>query len=60
MPDLQKYLTRSELAADLKITTKTLDRWRLDHDMPSLKLSSRCIRFRMWEVEKWMNSKGKR
>lgn len=57
--DREEYLTRAELAAELKVHVTTIDRWRAD-GMPSKPWGPRIRRFLMSEVEKWLEDEGRK
>lgn len=53
---IEAYLTRSELAAYLHVSEKTVARW--DHaGMPSERWGSRLVRYRLDEVRVWLDAK---
>lgn len=51
-------LTEVQLAESLMISIKTLQRWRLEGGGPPfIKISRRCVRYRIDDVHEWMNKK---
>ena len=46
-------MTVVELSERLGLCTTTVYRW-LQKDLPCVRLSSRCVRFRESDVEKWL------
>ena len=54
------YLTINETAALLKVSTKTLQRWRVSGGGPRfVDYGCRFIRYRREEVERWMREQEK-
>ncbi|MDT8901833.1 helix-turn-helix transcriptional regulator [Anaeroselena agilis] len=52
------YLTSDELAERLKVTRKTIDRWRKD-GLPYIKVG-RLVRFEWSKVESWIMSRNQK
>ena len=53
---LSQYVTREQLASELGVTTRTLDKWAwLRKGPPKVKIGSRCYYSRKG-VEKWLES----
>jgi len=51
------YLTRSELAAHLGVSEKTIARWGAA-GMPSERWGRRLVRYRLDRVEDWLSRKA--
>jgi excisionase family DNA binding protein len=54
---LETYLTIEELAGYLKLAEQTIRRWVLNREIPFHKIK-KVIRFRVSEVEKWIDGGG--
>ena len=54
---METYLTIEELADYLKLAEQTIRRWVLNRDIPYRKIR-KVIRFRLSEIEKWINNGG--
>jgi excisionase family DNA binding protein len=54
---LETYLTIEELAHYLKVAEQTIRRWVLNREIPFCKIK-KVIRFRISEIEKWVNNSG--
>jgi len=54
---MQTYLTIEELADYLKLAQQTIRRWVLNREIPYHKIK-KVIRFRVSEIEKWINEGG--
>ena len=54
---METYLTIEELAAYLKLAEQTIRRWVLNREIPFHKIK-KVIRFRVSEVEKWIDGGG--
>jgi len=54
---VETYMTVEELAAYLKLAEQTIRRWVLNREIPFHKIKS-AIRFRVSEVEKWIDENG--
>jgi excisionase family DNA binding protein len=54
---VETYLTVEELAVYLKLAEQTIRRWVLNREIPFHKIKS-AIRFRVSEVEKWIDENG--
>jgi len=52
---METYLTIDELADYLKLNKQTIRRWVHNHEIPYHKIR-RVVRFRVSEVEKWIDS----
>jgi predicted DNA-binding transcriptional regulator AlpA len=51
-------LTESDAARYLKVTTRALQKWRYSGGGPKfVRISSRCIRYRMQDIESWLSGK---
>lgn len=56
VPLLSDYVTREQLAEELKITTRTLDKWAWLRSGPSkIKIGARCYYHRQ-DVLKWLDA----
>jgi len=54
---MQTYLTIEELADYLKLAQQTIRRWVLNREIPYHKIK-KVIRFRVSEIEKWIDEGG--
>ncbi|MCL2381204.1 MAG: helix-turn-helix domain-containing protein [Treponema sp.] len=54
---MEMYLTIDELADYLKLAEQTIRRWVLNREIPFHKIR-KVIRFRVSEIEKWINDGG--
>ena len=54
---METYLTIEELAEYLKLAEQTVRRWVMNGQIPFHKIKS-VIRFRLSEIEKWVDSGG--
>ncbi|MDR1617006.1 MAG: helix-turn-helix domain-containing protein [Syntrophomonadaceae bacterium] len=54
---METYMTIEEVAAYLKLAAQTIRKYVLNKDIPYLKVR-KVIRFRLSEIEKWINSGG--
>jgi len=54
---METYLTIEELADYLRLAEQTIRRWVLNHEIPYHKIK-RVIRFRISEIEKWIDEGG--
>ena len=54
---METYLTIKELAEYLRLTDKTIQRWVINGELPYHKIK-KVIRFRVSEIEKWINESG--
>lgn len=54
--DIQRLLTPTEAAEILSVTRSTLDTWRSREPerLPFVRLSARCVRYRMQDVENYI------
>jgi len=55
---METYLTSEELADYLKLTEPTIRRWVQNREIPFRKIKS-ILRFRVSEIEKWIDEEGK-
>jgi hypothetical protein len=53
---LKDYLSREQLAAELRKSTKTLVRWELDGRGPPVTRNGRDVLYYIPSVEKWLRS----
>ncbi|HMT45484.1 MAG TPA: helix-turn-helix domain-containing protein [Novosphingobium sp.] len=59
-PVLSEWLTQSELAAELRVSTDTLRRWQARRiGPPSIKLGMRVL-YRRESVKEWLRSREKK
>jgi len=54
---VETYLTIEELAGYLKIAEQTIRRWVLNREIPYHKIH-KAVRFRLSEIEKWVDGGG--
>jgi len=54
---METYLTIEELAEYLKLAEQTIRRWVLNREIPYHKIK-KVIRFRISEIEKWIDDGG--
>jgi len=54
---METYLTIEELAEYLKLAVQTIRRWVLNREIPFHKIK-KVIRFRVSEIEKWIDEGG--
>jgi len=54
---VETYLTIEELAHYLKVAEQTIRRWVLNREIPFCKIK-KVIRFRLTEIEKWVDNSG--
>jgi PTS system nitrogen regulatory IIA component len=54
---VETYLTIEELARYLKVAEQTIRRWVLNREIPFRKIK-KVIRFRLSEIEKWVDNSG--
>jgi len=54
---METYLTIEELAEYLKLAVQTIRRWVLNREIPFHKIK-KVIRFRISEIEKWIDEGG--
>jgi len=54
---VETYLTIEELAEHLKVAEQTIRRWVLNREIPFYKIK-KVIRFRLSEIEKWIDNGG--
>jgi excisionase family DNA binding protein len=55
---METYLTIEGLAEYLKLAEQTIRRWVLNNEVPYHKIK-KVIRFRVSEIEKWVDGGGK-
>ena len=55
---METYMSIEELAKYLSVAEKTIRKWVLNEDIPYRKIH-KVIRFRLSEVERWIESGGK-
>ena len=56
---METYLTIEELAHYLKVAEQSIRRWVLNREIPFCKIK-KVIRFRLSEIEKWVDNKGEK
>lgn len=54
---METYLTIEGLAEHLKLAEQTIRRWVLNREIPFCKIK-KVIRFRVSEIEKWIDNGG--
>jgi excisionase family DNA binding protein len=54
---METYLTIEEMASYLKLADQTIRRWVLNREIPYKKIK-KVIRFRVSEIEKWIDDGG--
>jgi phage terminase Nu1 subunit (DNA packaging protein) len=52
----RRLATTSEVANFARTSIRTVQNWRLE-GLPCLRISARCLRFDLAEVEKWMRQR---
>jgi excisionase family DNA binding protein len=52
-----RLLTGRQVADLLGVSTKTVLRWALEGELPSIRLSNRAIRFRQDQLEQWLEQR---
>jgi predicted DNA-binding transcriptional regulator AlpA len=52
--DLERYLTKPELAAMFKVTTRTIDSWQTK-GLPFRKLFGGAVRFKLSEIQEYFD-----
>jgi excisionase family DNA binding protein len=56
--ELAAYLTVDEVAALLRVSTKTISRWaRSDVTMPALRIGGGTVRFHRQRLEAWLRTR---
>ena len=60
LTDPGPWLTSDEAAARLKITRRTLDRWRADGLVTAYRMGPRSVRFRCDELDALLTPEGVR
>jgi excisionase family DNA binding protein len=55
---VETYLSIESLAKYLDVAEKTMRKWVLNHDIPYRKIH-KLIRFRLSEIERWIENGGK-
>ena len=58
MPRDDEYLTPQELARELKLSPRTLQRWRTEGTGPPWHKVGRRVRYLWREVKDWMRAEG--
>ena len=51
-----ELLTVRELAAELKVSVRTLERWRRDGTGPAWMTVGRAVRYRRGDVDAWLRA----
>ena len=54
---METYLTIRELAVYLRLNEQTIQKWVMNGELPFHKIK-KVIRFRVSEIEKWINERG--
>ncbi|MBE7502633.1 MAG: helix-turn-helix domain-containing protein [Verrucomicrobiales bacterium] len=52
-----EFLTEEEVARFLRIEPRTVRLWRRTRGLPHLKLTQKCIRFRLSDVTRWLDGR---
>jgi predicted DNA-binding transcriptional regulator AlpA len=53
-----KYLNEEELSALLKVSTRTIQRWRLNGDGPPfIRVGARSIRYSLYSCKTWADER---
>lgn len=52
----ERLLTPHEVAKQLGVSVEAVLRWARNGKLPSIRLSSRAIRFRESAIDKWINA----
>jgi len=55
---MEIYLTIEGLAEYLKLAEQTIRRWVLNREIPFQRINTKLIRFRVSEIEKWIDEGG--
>ena len=55
---METYLSIEKLAKYLDVSEKTIRKWAFNHDIPYRKIH-KLIRFRLSEIEWWIDNNGK-
>lgn len=51
-------LTGRQVADMLGVSNKTILRWALEGELPSIRLSNRAIRFRPSDIDQWLDERA--
>ena len=43
-----------ELAVYLKVKQRTVRQWRAHHQLPFIRVTAKCVRFRKVDVDEWL------
>lgn len=54
----ESYLMVDELAKEVRVSPRTIRRWLAETDIPHRRVGT-VIRFRLTEVDEWMQGRGK-
>lgn len=54
----RQLLTPEEVAGYLQVAVKTIYKWSSEGTIPAVKISSRCVRFNVAQVDKWLVKKS--
>lgn len=53
-----QLLTGRQVADMLNVSQKTVLRWALEGELPSIRLSNRAIRFRTEAIDRWLEERA--
>ena len=55
---MSELITKKELSEILKVTERTIDKWRTNLNLPFYKFGKE-IKFKLIEIEEWAKERGK-
>ena len=50
-------MTPEEIAGYLQVAVKTIYKWSSEGTIPAVKISNRCVRFKLAQVDRWLERK---
>ena len=53
-PDDGKWMTMAEIAAECRVSPRTVMRWTRDHGLPAVKFPGNVTRYRRKALELWI------
>ena len=56
MTGKQKYYNKLEIAEFLGVQPRTIEKWTSGRRIPHIRVSHRCVRYNLEEVDAWFNS----
>lgn len=56
MTGKQKYYTGPEIAEYLNVAARTIEKWTWQRRIPHIRVSHRCVRYNVEEVDAWFNT----